>query len=133
MRLLASLAFVSPQLVSEIVNGTVLLDLNVTRLAGALPHFWRQQHRFEAGNYLRPSVANSRSAGTSNTIKCFTMSFRLKDEQLLQINKRAAHEPLPSPLSHLEKLAAETLRRERHRWHVSWASRSEGGTVCCNE
>jgi hypothetical protein len=45
IRLLAPLAFVSPKIVSAIIDGTVPADLTVTGLAKALPHFWAEQER----------------------------------------------------------------------------------------
>lgn len=43
IRLLAPLAFVSPRIVSAIVEGTVPADLTVTGLARALPRSWAEQ------------------------------------------------------------------------------------------
>ena len=43
MRLLAPLAFVSPQLVSEIAAGTAPATLKVTSFAEALPYLWNRQ------------------------------------------------------------------------------------------
>jgi site-specific DNA recombinase len=45
IRLLAPLAFVSPKIVSAIIDGTVPADLTVTGLAKALPHSWSEQER----------------------------------------------------------------------------------------
>ena len=45
IRLLAALAFVSPQIVAAIVEGTAPADLTVTGLARALPHSWTEQAR----------------------------------------------------------------------------------------
>jgi len=45
VRLLAPLAFVSPKIVSAIIDGTVPADLTVTGLAKALPHSWAEQER----------------------------------------------------------------------------------------
>jgi DNA invertase Pin-like site-specific DNA recombinase len=45
IRLLAPLAFVSPRIVSAIVDDTVPADLTVTGLARALPYSWAEQHQ----------------------------------------------------------------------------------------
>ena len=45
IRLLAPLAFVSPRLISEIIDGAVLPDLTVTRLAQSLAYSWAKQER----------------------------------------------------------------------------------------
>src|SRR5436305_7167220 len=45
IRLLAPLAFVSPKIISAIIDGTVPADLTVTGLAKALPHSWAEQER----------------------------------------------------------------------------------------
>ena len=45
IRMLAPLAFVSPKLVSEIVDGCAPASLTVTGLATALPHLWSKQAR----------------------------------------------------------------------------------------
>jgi site-specific DNA recombinase len=45
IRLLAPLAFVSPRIISAIIDGTVPADLTVTGLAKALPHSWAEQER----------------------------------------------------------------------------------------
>ena len=43
--MLASLAFVSPRIVAEIVDGNALAGLTVTGLARALPADWAEQER----------------------------------------------------------------------------------------
>ncbi len=45
IRLLAPLAFVSPRIISAIIDGTAPADLTVTGLAKALPHSWAEQDR----------------------------------------------------------------------------------------
>jgi site-specific DNA recombinase len=45
IRLLAPLAFLSPRIVSAILDGTAPADLTVTKLARALPHSWAEQER----------------------------------------------------------------------------------------
>jgi hypothetical protein len=45
VRLLAPLAFVSPQIVAAIVDGTAPAGLTVTALARALPYAWSEQER----------------------------------------------------------------------------------------
>ena len=45
IRLLAPLAFVSPRIVTAIVDGTAPADLTVTALAKALPHSWAEQEQ----------------------------------------------------------------------------------------
>jgi site-specific DNA recombinase len=45
IRLLAPLAFVSPKIISAIIDGIVPADLTVTGLAKALPHSWAEQER----------------------------------------------------------------------------------------
>jgi hypothetical protein len=42
IRLLAPLAFVSPRIISAIVDGSAPADLTVTGLAKALPHSWAE-------------------------------------------------------------------------------------------
>jgi site-specific DNA recombinase len=46
IRLLAPLAFVSPRLLSQIVDGAVPLDLTVTGLAQGLPYSWAKQKNY---------------------------------------------------------------------------------------
>jgi hypothetical protein len=43
IRLLAPLAFLSPRIVSALLDGTARADLTVTKLARALPHSWAEQ------------------------------------------------------------------------------------------
>jgi site-specific DNA recombinase len=43
--LLASLAFVSPRIVSALLDGTAPADLTVTKLARALPYCWAEQEQ----------------------------------------------------------------------------------------
>jgi site-specific DNA recombinase len=43
IRNLAALAFVSPQIVSAIIEQSAPADLTVTELAKALPHSWNEQ------------------------------------------------------------------------------------------
>jgi site-specific DNA recombinase len=45
IRLLAPLAFVSPRIVTAIVDGAAPADLTVTGLAKALPHSWAEQEQ----------------------------------------------------------------------------------------
>jgi hypothetical protein len=45
IRLLAPLAFVSPRIITAIIDGVVPADLTVTGLAKALPHSWTEQER----------------------------------------------------------------------------------------
>jgi site-specific DNA recombinase len=45
IRLLAPLAFLSPRIVSAILNGTAPAGLTVTKLARALPYSWTEQER----------------------------------------------------------------------------------------
>jgi len=45
IRLLASLAFVSPRIVSALLDGTAPADLTLTKLARALPYCWAEQER----------------------------------------------------------------------------------------
>jgi site-specific DNA recombinase len=45
IRLLAPLAFVSPRIVSALLDGTAPADLTLTKLARALPHCWTEQER----------------------------------------------------------------------------------------
>ena len=45
IRLLAPLAFVSPRIITAIVDGTAPADLTVTGLAKALPYSWAEQER----------------------------------------------------------------------------------------
>jgi site-specific DNA recombinase len=45
VRLLASLAFVSPRIVAAIIDGTVPADFTATSLARALPYSWAEQER----------------------------------------------------------------------------------------
>src|SRR5437868_13503611 len=50
VRLLAPLAFLSPRIVSALLDGTAPADLTVTTLVRALPHSWAKQERYLAGN-----------------------------------------------------------------------------------
>ena len=45
IRLLAPLAFLSPRIVSALLNGTAPADLTLTRLARALPYSWAEQEQ----------------------------------------------------------------------------------------
>src|SRR6516162_1785086 len=45
IRLLAPLAFVSPQIVSALLDGSAPADLTLTKLARALPYCWAEQER----------------------------------------------------------------------------------------
>jgi site-specific DNA recombinase len=45
IRLLAPLAFLSPRIVSALLDGTAPADLTPTKLARALPHSWAEQER----------------------------------------------------------------------------------------
>ena len=45
IRLLAPLAFVSPRIVSALLDGTAPADLTPTKLARALPYSWAEQER----------------------------------------------------------------------------------------
>jgi site-specific DNA recombinase len=45
IRLLAPLAFVSPRIVSALLDGTAPADLTVTGLASKLPYFWAEQEK----------------------------------------------------------------------------------------
>jgi hypothetical protein len=45
IRLLAPLAFVSPRIVSALLDGTAPADLTLTKLARALPYSWAEQER----------------------------------------------------------------------------------------
>jgi hypothetical protein len=42
---LAPLAFVSPRIVSALLDGTAPADLTLTKLARALPYCWAEQER----------------------------------------------------------------------------------------
>jgi hypothetical protein len=41
--MLMTLAFVSPRIVAAIMEGTLPVDITVSRLAKALPHSWTEQ------------------------------------------------------------------------------------------
>ena len=45
IRLLAPLAFVSPRIVSALLDGTAPADLTLTKLARTLPYCWAEQER----------------------------------------------------------------------------------------
>jgi hypothetical protein len=45
IRLLAPLAFLSPRIVSALLDATAPADLTITKLARALPHSWAEQER----------------------------------------------------------------------------------------
>src|SRR5262249_62060270 len=45
IRLVAPLAFVSPRIVSALLDGTAPADLTLTTLARALPYCWAEQER----------------------------------------------------------------------------------------
>ena len=49
VRLLTSLAFLSPRIVAALLDGTAPADLTVTTLARALPYSWAEQERRLAG------------------------------------------------------------------------------------
>ena len=52
IRLLAPLAFLSPQIIAAIAEGTAPADLTVTGLAKALPYSWAEQEQWLG---LRPA------------------------------------------------------------------------------
>jgi hypothetical protein len=56
IRLLAPLAFLSPRIVSALLNGTAPADLTLTRLARALPYSWAEQEQRVRGriDYTMP-------------------------------------------------------------------------------
>jgi hypothetical protein len=45
IRLLASLAFISPRVIAALIDGTARADLTVAGLARTLPHSWAEQER----------------------------------------------------------------------------------------
>jgi hypothetical protein len=49
VQLLAPLAFLSPRIVSALLDGTAPADLTLTALARALPYSWAEQERRLAG------------------------------------------------------------------------------------
>jgi site-specific DNA recombinase len=51
IRLLAPLAFVSPRIISAIINGSAPASLTVTRLAQPLAHSWSEQERHSPGRH----------------------------------------------------------------------------------
>jgi site-specific DNA recombinase len=59
IRLLAPLAFVSPQIISEIIDGASCLDLTVTGLAKGLAYSWAEQahHVSVIGSNLTPRAS----------------------------------------------------------------------------
>ena len=63
IRLLAPLAFVSPRIVSALLDGTAPADLTLTKLARALPYSWADQERRVVGSapfhrsFKRPAAA----------------------------------------------------------------------------
>src|SRR5262249_54046452 len=57
IRLLAPLAFVSPRIVSALLDATAPADLTLTKLARALPYCWAEQER--RVELRRRSTANS--------------------------------------------------------------------------
>jgi hypothetical protein len=54
VRLLASLASLSPRIVSALIEGTAPADLTVTALARALPYSWAEQKRRLCANAVAP-------------------------------------------------------------------------------
>jgi site-specific DNA recombinase len=56
IRLMAPLAFLSPRIVSALLDGTAPADLTLTKLARALPYSWAEQER-RAGSVGYQSVA----------------------------------------------------------------------------
>src|SRR5205807_2432872 len=52
IRLLAPLAFLSPRIVSALLDGTAPADLTLTRLARALPYSWAEQEQRAATSFL---------------------------------------------------------------------------------
>jgi hypothetical protein len=56
IRLLAPLAFLSPRIVSALLDGTAPADLTLTQLARALPHSWAAQER-RVGFCSQPIIA----------------------------------------------------------------------------
>jgi site-specific DNA recombinase len=66
IRLLLPLAFVSPRVVSSILEGTGPAGLTITRLARALPWSWAEQER----RLALPSAEHSSSARRPSTEGC---------------------------------------------------------------
>ena len=52
IRLLAPLAFLSPRIVSALLDGTAPADLTLTKLARALPYSWTEQERRVGTSFL---------------------------------------------------------------------------------
>jgi site-specific DNA recombinase len=68
VRLLAPLAFVSPRIVSALLESTAPADLTLTELARALPYSWADQERMSSKlGFI--SVANSRVISDLNAIR----------------------------------------------------------------
>jgi DNA invertase Pin-like site-specific DNA recombinase len=59
VRLLAPLAFVSPQIVSALLDGSAPADLTITKLARALPYSWAEQQQRVELRHQFGSEANS--------------------------------------------------------------------------
>jgi hypothetical protein len=57
IRLLTPLAFVSPRIISAIMDGSAPADLTVTGLAQLLAHFWTQQERLIHTPRLRTALS----------------------------------------------------------------------------
>ena len=61
IRFLAPLAFLSPRIVTAIIDGTVSTDLTITELAKALPYSWSEQERqIGLSNYVVSSETRDR-------------------------------------------------------------------------
>ena len=58
IRLLAPLAFLSPRVVSVLLDGTGPADLTLTKLARLLPYSWAEQERRIEGLGTNPALTN---------------------------------------------------------------------------
>jgi hypothetical protein len=65
VRLLAPLAFLSPRIVSALLDGSAPADLTVTTLVRALPHSWAEQEQCLAEPPRRNRAAGSERGAVS--------------------------------------------------------------------
>jgi site-specific DNA recombinase len=75
IRLLAPLAFLSPGIVSALLDGTAPANLTVTALARALPHSWAEQER-RIGLPMEPT-----QAAAGNAVRCSSTDSNVSPEE----------------------------------------------------
>jgi hypothetical protein len=79
VRWLTPLAFVSPRILSSIVEGTAPAGMTIGKIAKALPHCWRAQDKTWIGV---PSPAGKLSRSPLDVLRAFGPANRAEDEKI---------------------------------------------------